>query len=129
MNENKYGVGTVPYHCVLHGLVKVPKPQDVVARRAASIGYGELRCLRLLQPHKNSPNDENFQRVGFYVVPKVISGQCAKTTELSSKRRALWLSRIRREDLDESATHYRVCGAHFITGERGSSIKCVSSAL
>ncbi|KAH7939897.1 hypothetical protein HPB52_018879 [Rhipicephalus sanguineus] len=50
-----YGVGTVPYHCVLHGLVKVPKPQDVVARRAASIGYGELRCLRLLQPHKEQP--------------------------------------------------------------------------
>ncbi|KAH7957022.1 hypothetical protein HPB52_014372 [Rhipicephalus sanguineus] len=66
---------------------------------------------------RNSLNDENFQRVGFNVVPKVISGQCAKITELSSKRRALWLSRIRREDLDESATHYRVCGAHFITGK------------
>ncbi|KAH7934777.1 hypothetical protein HPB52_000474 [Rhipicephalus sanguineus] len=71
---------------------------------------------------RNSPNDENFQRVGFYVVPKVISGQCAKTTELSSKRRALWLSRIRREDLDESATHYRVCGAHFITGRPAYSM-------
>ncbi|XP_075553439.1 uncharacterized protein LOC142586060 isoform X3 [Dermacentor variabilis] len=35
---------------------------------------------------------------------------------MSSRRRALWLSRIRRKDLDELATHYRVCGAHFITG-------------
>ncbi|XP_072146021.1 uncharacterized protein [Dermacentor andersoni] len=65
---------------------------------------------------KNKPNDENFQPLGFYVVPKVKEGQCLRTAELSSRRRALWLSRIRRKDLDELATHYRVCGAHFITG-------------
>lgn len=98
----------------------------VELRQSALVNYAVYDCSNRT---RNSPNDENFQRVGFYVVPKVISGQCAKTTELSSKRRALWLSRIRREDLDESATHYRVCGAHFITGERGSSIKCISSAL
>ncbi|KAH7947488.1 hypothetical protein HPB52_012320 [Rhipicephalus sanguineus] len=61
---------------------------------------------------RNKLNDENFQRVGFYVVPKVKLGQCAERTELSSRRRALQLSRIRREDLDESASRYRVCGTH-----------------
>ncbi|KAH7978283.1 hypothetical protein HPB49_005052 [Dermacentor silvarum] len=66
---------------------------------------------------KNKPNEENFQPIGFYVVPRVKLGPCLKTVELWSRRRALWLSRIHRKDLDESATHYRVCGAHFITGD------------
>ncbi|XP_070380836.1 uncharacterized protein [Dermacentor albipictus] len=65
---------------------------------------------------KNKPNDENFQPLGFYVVPRVKQGQCLRTAERSSRCRALWLSRIHRKDLDELATHYRVCGAHFITG-------------
>ncbi|KAH7934903.1 hypothetical protein HPB52_001975 [Rhipicephalus sanguineus] len=91
----------------------------VELRQSAMVNCAVYDCSNRT---RNSPNDENFKRVGFYIVPKVISGQCAKTTELSSKRRALWLSRIRREDLNESATHYRVCGAHFITGRPAYSM-------
>lgn len=65
---------------------------------------------------KNKSDDEKFQRIGFFVIPKVIASKCPKTAELSAKRRALWFRRIRRKDLNESATYYRVCGAHFIGG-------------
>ncbi|KAL3183607.1 hypothetical protein MRX96_033712 [Rhipicephalus microplus] len=58
-------------------------------------------------------NDENFHRVDFYGVPKIKLRECAKTTELWSRRRAQWLRGIRPEDVDESASYYRVCGAHW----------------
>ncbi|CAN7981388.1 unnamed protein product [Ixodes pacificus] len=65
---------------------------------------------------KRAPNDENFVTVGFFAIPKVVTGQCAKTAALSAARRAEWFRRIRRDDVDESSTHYRVCGVHFISG-------------
>ncbi|CAN8023047.1 unnamed protein product [Ixodes persulcatus] len=65
---------------------------------------------------KRAPNDENFVTVGFFAIPKLVTGQCAKTAALSAARRAEWFRRIRRDDIDESSTHYRVCGVHFISG-------------
>ncbi|CAN8002812.1 unnamed protein product [Ixodes hexagonus] len=65
---------------------------------------------------KRSPKDENFVTVGFFSIPKGVTSQCTKTAALTTARRAEWFRRIRCVDLDESSTHYRVCGAHFVSG-------------
>ncbi|KAH7948133.1 hypothetical protein HPB52_018704 [Rhipicephalus sanguineus] len=92
----------------------------VELRQSAMVNCAVYDCSNRT---RNSPNDENFKRVGFYIVPKVISGQCAKTTELSSKRRALWLSRIRREGPERIGGRTTAFGgAHFITGRPAYSM-------
>ncbi|XP_049520497.1 uncharacterized protein LOC125944218 [Dermacentor silvarum] len=65
---------------------------------------------------KKKPGDENASDVGFFCIPKVIVNQCKHTKDVTERRRAEWLRRINRKDLDNSATHYRVCGKHFISG-------------
>ncbi|XP_075737083.1 swt1 RNA endoribonuclease isoform X2 [Rhipicephalus microplus] len=65
---------------------------------------------------KKKPGDENASDVGFFSIPKVIVNQCKRTKDVTQRRRAEWLRRINRKDLDGSATHYRVCGKHFISG-------------
>lgn len=50
-----------------------------------------------------------------YCLPKVIANQCARTKELSEKRRSTWLARINRKDL-KTLNNVRVCGRHFKTG-------------
>ncbi|XP_075722170.1 uncharacterized protein LOC142765302 [Rhipicephalus microplus] len=65
---------------------------------------------------KKKPVDENASDVGFFSIPKVIVNQCKRTKDVTQRRRAEWLRRINRKDLDGSATHYRVCGKHFIFG-------------
>lgn len=67
---------------------------------------------------KNGRNDKNVRQIGFLSIPKLKLNECPKTAELSLKRGALWLQRIHRADLDVTANHYRICGDHFLTGER-----------
>nr|XP_037271975.1 uncharacterized protein LOC119163986 [Rhipicephalus microplus] len=74
-------------------------------------------------------NDENFHRVDFYGVPKIKLRECAKTTELSSRRRAQWLRGICPEDVDESASYYRVCGAHCVLTCEHASPKSYARAV
>ncbi|XP_064482482.1 uncharacterized protein LOC135395171 [Ornithodoros turicata] len=53
----------------------------------------------------------------FFKIPTVRHRECEKTRKLSTKRRALWVSRIRRKDLDgENLDKYKVCSRHFISG-------------
>lgn len=66
---------------------------------------------------KKKPGDENASDVGFFSIPKVIVNQCKRTKDVTQRRRAEWLRRINRKDLDGSATHYRVCGKHSISGK------------
>lgn len=66
---------------------------------------------------RNKPSETNYKSVGFYAIPKVRLGECQQTAAITAKRRAAWLQRIRRADLSANATHYRVCGEHFVTGE------------
>ncbi|CAN7977301.1 unnamed protein product, partial [Ixodes persulcatus] len=65
---------------------------------------------------KRKNDGENFPKFNFYVLPAVVRGECKKTAETTSKRRAEWLRRIRRADIKKNATHYRVCNEHFVTG-------------
>ncbi|EEC05676.1 conserved hypothetical protein [Ixodes scapularis] len=65
---------------------------------------------------RNKPSETNYKSVGFYAIPKVRLGECQQTAAITAKRRAAWLQRIRRADLSANATHYRVCGEHFVTG-------------
>ena len=53
--------------------------------------------------------------VSFFSIPGVIESQGAKTKELSSRRRTLWLARINRKNWSPSSSS-RVCGDHFISG-------------
>lgn len=74
---------------------------------------------------KKKPGDQNASDVGFFCIPKVIVNQCKHTNEVPERRRAEWLRRINRRDLDNSLTHYRVCGKHFISGMFSSNVKAV----
>lgn len=68
---------------------------------------------------ENKPGDKDYAKVGFYAIPKVIDSPRQRTVEMSVKRRAESFRRNRRADLDESATHYKVCREHFISGRPG----------
>ncbi|KAH7980577.1 hypothetical protein HPB49_017295 [Dermacentor silvarum] len=49
---------------------------------------------------------------------KVVEWQDERTKALSSKRRSLWLARIKRADLKGDLPNIRVCGAHFRAARR-----------
>ena len=56
---------------------------------------------------------------GYFIkaIPAIVTRSNAEKQALSIKRRATWLSRIRREDLgDDPSEFHRVCGDHFISG-------------
>ena len=54
---------------------------------------------------------------GYCRIPAIVSRWKPKKQALSVERRAIWLARLRREDLVGDATEfYRVCGDHFISG-------------
>jgi len=54
----------------------------------------------------------------FYRLPSIISHQGEKTYELSKERRAVWLARIKREDLQpENYPCTCVCSDHFVCGK------------
>ncbi|XP_037503060.2 uncharacterized protein LOC119377831, partial [Rhipicephalus sanguineus] len=53
----------------------------------------------------------------FFSIPKTVENQCERSKALSTKRRSLWLARIKRADLDIENPNLRVCGVHFITGK------------
>ena len=53
----------------------------------------------------------------YYRLPAIVKRNNKKKQELSRERRALWLSRIRREDLSSDPPEWvRVCSDHFISG-------------
>ncbi|KAH7974989.1 hypothetical protein HPB49_022326 [Dermacentor silvarum] len=58
---------------------------------------------------KESANTNLFR------LPKVVEWQDERTKALSSKRRSLWLARIKRADLKGDLPNIRVCGAHIVT--------------
>ncbi|XP_077516712.1 uncharacterized protein LOC144127609 [Amblyomma americanum] len=60
---------------------------------------------------KKKPTNTNFYRI-----PRIIADKCERSKTLSTNRRTLWLSRIKRADLDPDNPNLRVCGAHFTTG-------------
>ncbi|KAH7937600.1 hypothetical protein HPB49_013542 [Dermacentor silvarum] len=47
---------------------------------------------------------------------RIVENQCERTKALSTKRRSLWLARIKRANLDIENRNLRVCGAHSIAG-------------
>ena len=54
---------------------------------------------------------------GYCRIPAIVSRSKPKKQALSVERRAIWLARLRREDLAAYATVFnRVCGDHFISG-------------
>ncbi|KAH7932879.1 hypothetical protein HPB49_004145 [Dermacentor silvarum] len=53
----------------------------------------------------------------FFSLPKIVENQRERTKALSTKRRSLWLARIKRANLDIENSNLRVCGAHFIAGK------------
>ncbi|KAH7968764.1 hypothetical protein HPB52_011169 [Rhipicephalus sanguineus] len=53
----------------------------------------------------------------FFSIPKTVHNQCERSKALSTKRRSLWLARIKRADLEIENPNLRVCGVHFITGK------------
>ncbi|KAH7967492.1 hypothetical protein HPB49_025211 [Dermacentor silvarum] len=53
----------------------------------------------------------------FFSLPKIVENQCERTKALSTKRRSLWLARIKRANLDIENRNLRVCGAHFVAGK------------
>ncbi|KAH7979330.1 hypothetical protein HPB49_009073 [Dermacentor silvarum] len=48
---------------------------------------------------------------------QIVENQCERTKALSTKRRSLWLARIKRANLDIENRNPRVCSAHFIAGK------------
>lgn len=58
----------------------------------------------------------NATPVKFYSVPTVVRGQCTRTRQVSTRRRAEWFRRLHRADIDTTARHYKVCSKHFVSG-------------
>lgn len=56
------------------------------------------------------------EKVSFFRLPCVRQIGGPIDNEVSRRRRKAWLNRLQRSDIDENATHYRVCAKHFITG-------------
>lgn len=57
----------------------------------------------------------------FYRLPAVVKNQGKETHVLSAKRRAVWLSRLRRADLKDSQySTVRICSVHFVKGKPAS---------
>ncbi|XP_077555864.1 uncharacterized protein LOC144170135 isoform X3 [Haemaphysalis longicornis] len=58
----------------------------------------------------------NSSNTSLFRLPTVVTNQCERTKELTARRRSMWLSRIKRADLNPNNPNIRVCGAHFVTG-------------
>ena len=57
----------------------------------------------------------------FFRLPAIVSHQGKETRVLSDKRRAVWLSRLRRVDLKEAQyPNARICSDHFVKGQPAS---------
>ncbi|XP_070390408.1 uncharacterized protein [Dermacentor albipictus] len=63
-----------------------------------------------------SSSRKEYSNTNLFRLPKVVERQGERTKTLSSKRRSLWLARIKRADLKGDLPNIRVCGAHFVTG-------------
>ncbi|XP_066265852.1 uncharacterized protein [Branchiostoma lanceolatum] len=57
--------------------------------------------------------------IGFYSIPKVVTGQGEDHEKLTEERRRLWISAISRADTETKniLQSERVCGRHFISGK------------
>ena len=74
----------------------------------------ELLCGTVLgcSNRSNREKDKRYCRI-----PAIVSRSKPKKQALSVEHRAIWLARLRREDLLGDATEfYRVCGDHFVSG-------------
>ncbi|KAH7971407.1 hypothetical protein HPB49_023619 [Dermacentor silvarum] len=58
-----------------------------------------------------------YNLCSFFSLPKSVENQGERTKALSTKRRSLWLARIKRANLDTENRNLRVCGAHFTAGK------------
>ena len=67
---------------------------------------------------KRSGRDKD---VHFYRIPKVVKNRGESTEKLSEKRRAGFLSAIKRVDItDKILANDRICSRHFISGQPAS---------
>ena len=74
---------------------------------------GSLRCFS-----KRSFRDKD---VHFYRIPKVVKNRGESTEKLSEKRRAGFLSALKRADItDKILANDRICSRHFISGQPAS---------
>ena len=53
----------------------------------------------------------------FFRIPSVLTHHDEETKTISHGRRLKWFNNIKCEDMKITATHYRVCSDHFISGE------------
>ncbi|KAH7956911.1 hypothetical protein HPB52_013511 [Rhipicephalus sanguineus] len=85
----------------------------VTAPHLTGIGGGLMAVI-----YKNDNRGRKRSTNGhFFSIPKTVENQCERSKALSTKRRSLWLARIKRADLDIENPNLRVCGVHFITGK------------
>ncbi|KAH7932651.1 hypothetical protein HPB49_000446 [Dermacentor silvarum] len=61
-----------------------------------------------------------------FSLPKIVENQCESMNALSTKRRSLWLARIKRANLDIENRNLRVCGVHFIAESNPQDINRLS---
>lgn len=56
--------------------------------------------------------------ITLYRFPQISKHAKSSEQELQKKRRALWIERIKRDDVKEGNINYfRICANHFLTGE------------
>ena len=62
-------------------------------------------------------SDRKKSGKSFYRIPGIISHQGDAELLLSSERRKRWFVAIKRADMKEDSTSYRICSDHFISGK------------
>ena len=72
-----------------------------------------LRLLAIRITVGIGPNSNKENTVSYYSLPKVCDGMTQYWRQLLEEQRALWLSRLRCQQISNSS---RVCSAHFIKG-------------
>ncbi|KAG0424515.1 hypothetical protein HPB47_028259 [Ixodes persulcatus] len=65
---------------------------------------------------RNKKNDTGSFKGGFYRIPPIVTSEGPEAERLLRERRREWRRRLKRDDFDDAATHYRVCGIHFVSG-------------
>lgn len=78
-----------------------------------------VNCAMVNCPNRtNKDRADNKKGVRFFNIPKVITNQCSLVRSRSERRRAIWLARINRKDLQDADVkpYTRVCSRHFMSG-------------
>ncbi|XP_064479223.1 uncharacterized protein LOC135392443 [Ornithodoros turicata] len=84
-------------------------------RKRTSSDDGERNQTRKRQRVTNE--NDTLEKVRFFRVPTVDDRETKPVQELQRRRRHEWFARINRKDINQGASHYRVCGRHFVQGE------------